>query len=499
MTLSAILSSPVVHIVDEDAQVRAATSYLLANQGYSTQAYANGAELLANASLGVGCILLDLCLADRSGFEVLTELAARGMPAPVIMMSGRGDIAAAVRALKLGADDFLEKPCPERDLIAAIERTLDVDAKRRDRSDRQAAAVAVLARLSPRERQILQGLLAGMTNKQIARHLDLSPRTVEMHRASMMDDLRLSTLAQALRLAVDAQLAPLESNEAPPPVVLKSMRPAVPRRNIPAQPLSPAVLEILEGTTECVFILDRGWRFVYLNPPAVASIARGRSLLGAVIWEAFPLAVGTRAWEHLQRAVTDRQPVRFKFFAPDLERWFDVNVRPVHSGLQVFFRDVTGERRTQAALKISEKALRLALDASGHGAWDWNIATGDVTMSARFLERLGYRPADVPGRFETVLDLIHPDDRVLLQTRLDEHFEGRSDAFACEYRLRRHDGSWCWNFDQGCIIARDPASGSPTRMVGTARDITDRKLEEARAREAFERLALAQTNAGACA
>lgn len=489
---------PVVHIVDDDPQVRAATSYLLASHGYAPQAYASGAELLDSASLGRGCILLDLQLEDRSGFEVLAELTARGTPTPVIMISGRGGLAAAVKAIKLGAEDFLEKPCPERDLIAAIERALDADAKRRDRSDSHAVAVARLARLSPRERQILQGLLAGMTNKQIARHLGLSPRAVEMHRASMMDDLQLNTLAQALRLAVDAQLTPFESDEPEQPFLLpRHARRSAPKQATLGEPIPPAVLDILEGTTECVFLLDRAWNFIYLNRNAAATIARGRSLLGAVIWEAFPLAVGTRAWEQMQKAAADRQAVRFSFFEPDLERWFDVNVRPVHSGLQVFFRDITSERHTQAALKLSEEALHLALDASGHGAWDWNIATGEVTMSARFLERLGYAPTGVPGRFDAVLDLVHPADLAVFQARLDDHFEGRSDSFACEYRLRRHDGSWCWNFDQGRIIARDPISGNPARMVGTASDITDRKLEEGHAREAFERLALAQDNAGA--
>ncbi|WP_052730421.1 response regulator [Sphingomonas sp. SRS2] len=420
---------PVVHIVDEDAQVRAATSYLLASHGYSPQSYASGADLLDSASLAQGCILLDLGRQDRSGLEILAELAARGVPAPVIMMSGFGDLGAAVRAIKLGAEDFLEKPCPERDLIAAIERALDSGAKHRGRIDGHATAVAMLARLSPRERQILQGLLAGMTNKEIARYLDLSPRTVEMHRASMMDDLQLSTLAQALRLAVDAQLTPLQGDTPQArPFPPRVMRLAVPKQNI-SEPMPPAVLDILEGTTECVFLLDRAWRFVYLNSNAVATIARGRSLLGAMIWETFPLAVGTRAWEQMQRAAADRQSARFKFFEPDIECWFDVNVRPVHSGLQVFFRDITRERRTHAALKLSEEALHLALDASGHGAWDWNITTGEVKMSERFLKRLGYLPTDVPGRFDAVRELVHPEDLPRFQEQIDEHLKGRSESF----------------------------------------------------------------------
>ncbi len=199
-----------VHIVDDDAQVRAATSFLLSSHGYATEIYSGGLEFLRQAKLGRGCILLDLAMPDMSGNEVQEELVRRGVMLPVIVMGGPGDLAAAARAIKLGAADLVEKPPPEEDLLNAVGRCLETDRKGEDRRRAAISASVRLDRLSPRERQILQGLLAGLSNKEIARRLDLSPRTVEMHRASMMDDLGTASLAEAIRLAIDAELAPLD-------------------------------------------------------------------------------------------------------------------------------------------------------------------------------------------------------------------------------------------------------------------------------------------------
>jgi PAS domain S-box-containing protein len=493
---------PLIHIVDDDVHVRAATSYLLTGQGYTTEVYASGEELLAQPKLRDGCILLDLRMPRLSGTEVMAELAARGGLLPVIMMSGHGDLGDAVQAMKLGAVDFLEKPYHEPALIAAIERALDTGRRTRDQLEARSAAAVRLERLSPRERQVLQGLLAGMTNKAIARSLRLSPRTVEMHRANMMDDLGLTNLSEALRLAIDAQLAPLDRAAEPdgavaslPSTKLPDAVPIAPER--PGPEMLPSVLDVLEGTTECVFLLDDDWRFTYLNRNAAEMICSGRDLRGKVIWDAFPLSVGTRAWEQLHRVASDRQPMRFQFYEPDLEVWLDVNARAAAGGLQVFFRDVSAERKASASLRISEEALLLALDATGDGAWDWDIVTGNVAMSPRFLERLGYDPQSVPARFEAVRQLIHPDDLDNVSEQLSNHLEGRTAAFEVEYRVRRRHGGWCWNFDRGRVVARDPLSGLPVRMVGSACDVTALRGSEERAQEAFERIALAQESAGA--
>lgn len=491
--------STVIHIVDDDAQVRAATSFLLAGQGYATQVYADGEEFLAQARLGHGCILLDLRMSGRSGLELLEEFPRRGVTLPVIMISGHGELRLAVRAMKLGAVDFLQKPYQEGELIAAIERALETANKRQGRLEAKTAASARLERLSPRERQILQGLLAGLPNKAIARKLDLSPRTVEMHRANMMADLGISSLPEAIRLAIDAELAPLDGDaaESLPPAPLPPaprQRGAADRAELAA--VLPEVIDVLEGTTDYAFLLDAQWRVTYVNANA-KDLTEGRDLLGRVIWDVFPLSAGTKAWDLMHKAAADRQPVRFEFYQPDLGKWFDVNVRPTGGGLQVFFRDISSERKATASLKMSEETLRLVLEAVGDGAWDWNIPADEIVTSSRFLERLGYENGDLPRTLATVREAIHPDDWPGFSARLNDHLEGRTDILSCEYRIRRSDGTWIWNLNRGRVVERDPATGMPVRMVGSNIDITERKEEEARSREALERLSLAQKNAGA--
>lgn len=309
----------VVHIVDDDALVRGATSFLLAGQGYPTHVYADGEEFLAEAKLRKGCILLDLRMTGLSGIDVLKELRRRGATLPVIMFSGHGSLKGAVEAMRLGAVDFLEKPYQEPELIAAIERALQWAERQRDRANARAVAASRLELLSPRERQVLQGLLAGMSNKLIARHLELSPRTVEMHRANMMNDLGVSSLSETIRLAIDAGLTPIQDNSAgnAPPALPNRLRPASTRQpaEVERDPLPAAAIDLLEGSTDCAFLLDHDWRFTYLNTNAIAVLGAGRDLLHANIWDAFPLARETKAWDVLHRAAVDRQPDRFDFFA----------------------------------------------------------------------------------------------------------------------------------------------------------------------------------------
>lgn len=204
---------PIVHIVDDDAQVRAATSYLLASHGYATEIYASGAELLGEGNLARGCILLDLRMPGMSGHEVQEELNRRAVPLSVVVMSGHGDLPAAVRSMKLGAADFLEKPMREEILLAAIDRAIALSGKEDAEARARRDAAAGVGRLSPRERQVLQGLLGGLSNKEIARRLELSPRTIEMHRSNMMAELGITSLPDAIRLAIDADLRPLGAEE----------------------------------------------------------------------------------------------------------------------------------------------------------------------------------------------------------------------------------------------------------------------------------------------
>jgi FixJ family two-component response regulator len=201
----------VVHIVDDDALIRASTSYLLSSQGYATEIYSSGAEFLSDARLDQGCVLLDLVMPGLTGHQVQEELERRGNTLPVIVISGQGDLDAAVKSMKLGAVDFLQKPVRDTDLLAAVGRCVGQSQKDDDQRRVKSAAAAALRQLSARELQILQGLLSGLTNKEIARRLGISPRTVEMHRASMMNDLGVASLSEAVRIAIDAELSPLDA------------------------------------------------------------------------------------------------------------------------------------------------------------------------------------------------------------------------------------------------------------------------------------------------
>jgi len=126
--------------------------------------------------------------------------------------------------------------------------------------------------------------------------------------------------------------------------------------------------------------------------------------------------------------------------------------------------------------------MRLALDAATDGAWDWNIETGDIYLSSRWLARLGYAAGEVPGASDSLFTLVHPDDMPAVSDALQAHLRGDTESFECEYRQRTADGAWLWNFDRGRVVARD-ATGRALRMVGTNCDVTARKEAEARLTE----------------
>ena len=196
-----------IHVVDDDAAVQLSLERLLGSMGFATVSYTTpGAFLLEAPHLSGGCVLLDVKMPGISGLEVQARLRAIGFVPPIIVLTGQGDIQTAVLAMKAGAFDFLEKPYEDEVLLAAIEAAL---AASPDDHIRQAMDSAQrIARLSPREREVLDALVAGASNKVIAFDLGLSVRTVEVHRGRMMERLGTRQLAEAIRLAVLATLAP---------------------------------------------------------------------------------------------------------------------------------------------------------------------------------------------------------------------------------------------------------------------------------------------------
>jgi len=196
-----------VHIVDDDAAVRRSLERLLDAAGFRAVSYETAHAFLAvAASLSSGCVLLDIRMRGMDGLTLQSRLAELNNNLPVIVITGQGDVQTAVRAMKAGAVDFIEKPYDDEVLVKAIELALSMP-RQSDRDREAIEAAQRVAALSPREREVLDALVAGRPNKIIAYDLHISVRTVEVHRARMMERLGVRQLAEAIRLAVMARLA----------------------------------------------------------------------------------------------------------------------------------------------------------------------------------------------------------------------------------------------------------------------------------------------------
>jgi two-component system, LuxR family, response regulator FixJ len=196
-----------VYIVDDDEAVCRSLARLLQSAGFATVTYlAAGAFLDVAETLSAGCVLLDIWMPGIDGLEVQSVMNERRLDFPVIVMTGHGDVQAAVRAMKAGALDFIQKPFSGPTLLKAVKDALS-DIGRVARARETADAADLIAKLSPREREVLAALVSGRSNKVIAYDLNLSVRTIEVHRGRMQERLGVQTLAEAVRLAVLAQLA----------------------------------------------------------------------------------------------------------------------------------------------------------------------------------------------------------------------------------------------------------------------------------------------------
>jgi two-component system response regulator FixJ len=206
----------VVHVIDDDEAVRQSLAFLLGTAGVEVQAHESAVAFLnAATDVEAGCIITDVRMPEVGGIDLLRRLSDLGLEIPVIVITGHGDVALAVEAMKLGAVDFLEKPFDDEMLLAAVRSALD----RRDRDSRRRAERAELegrlAALSNRERDVLEGLVAGHANKQIAFDLGISPRTVEIYRANLMTKMAAASLSDLVRMALIAGI--LEPEESMPP------------------------------------------------------------------------------------------------------------------------------------------------------------------------------------------------------------------------------------------------------------------------------------------
>jgi two-component system, LuxR family, response regulator FixJ len=198
-----------IYVVDDDEAVRDSLVVVLEARGHTVRGFASAQQFLGAApSLRPGVLITDIRMPEMDGLELQQRLIERALPFPLIVITGHGDVALAVRAMKAGALDFIEKPFAAEAILHSVTAALERVAEPRDQDP--LAASARLALLTPRERDVLQGLLAGMPNKSIAYDLTISPRTVEIHRARVMDKMGARSLSELVRLSLAAGLEPPE-------------------------------------------------------------------------------------------------------------------------------------------------------------------------------------------------------------------------------------------------------------------------------------------------
>lgn len=192
-----------VYVIDDDPAMRDSLDFLLDAAGLKARLFESAVSFLeALPELGPGCIVSDVRMPNLDGLELLRRLRESNKSLPIIIMTGHGDIPLAVEAMKLGAIDFIEKPFGDDRLISTITAALSGAAQRHE-GDAVAADIASrIASLSPRERQVLDGLVAGLSNKLIARDYDISPRTIEVYRANVMTKMQASSISELVRFAI---------------------------------------------------------------------------------------------------------------------------------------------------------------------------------------------------------------------------------------------------------------------------------------------------------
>jgi two-component system response regulator FixJ len=200
-----------VHVIDDDAAVRGSLTFLFDAAGFAVRSYPSAAAFLDGVgTLGAGCVLTDVRMPGFDGLALLRRLAELGVAMPVIVMTGHADVPLAVQALKEGAFDFIEKPFDDARLLAAVQGALEAGRRRHGEAAGLEAITGRLASLTPREREVLDGLVAGRPNKTIAYDLGTSPRTIEVHRARVMEKMQARSLAELVRmvLALDRAARP---------------------------------------------------------------------------------------------------------------------------------------------------------------------------------------------------------------------------------------------------------------------------------------------------
>lgn len=197
------MSDQIVHVIDDDEAVRASLAFLLKSAGFSAVTYESAVEFLARQNVaGRGCVITDIRMPEMSGLELVRRLNERGSPPPIIVITGHGDVPLAVEAMKAGVVDFLEKPFDDEALLKSVRSALDAGTRADQEKSEKSRFEAMLTALSPREQDVLRGVVAGKANKVIAYELGISPRTVEVYRANVMTKTGATGLSELVRMAL---------------------------------------------------------------------------------------------------------------------------------------------------------------------------------------------------------------------------------------------------------------------------------------------------------
>jgi two-component system response regulator FixJ len=196
------MTEPKVHVIDDDDDARESLAFLLSAADIPVETYPNALAFLAVAAEASGVVITDVRMPQMDGLELVRRLSKQGVDLPVIVMTGHGDVPLAVEAMKAGVRDFIEKPYDDETMLGAIRAALSVQVEGQARDEARAEFLRRLDSLSPRERQVMEGLVAGKANKVIAHDLDISPRTVEIYRAHVMTKTQAQSLSELVRMAM---------------------------------------------------------------------------------------------------------------------------------------------------------------------------------------------------------------------------------------------------------------------------------------------------------
>lgn len=236
------------------------------------------------------------------------------------------------------------------------------------------------------------------------------------------------------------------------------------------------VRDLLESTTECVFVLDADWVFTFVNRCAVRTIMEGRDLRGLNFWVSFPKCVSPQFEQHLREAVENGVPISFETSFADEKAMFEVRIQPKGGGIAIFFRDVTEQRKIALELQRVEARYRLATLSAVDGIWDWDHMTGQTYFSARWQEIIGLPPLDFTTDITHWFDRLHPKDLLSARDIYNASNPKITSEFTREYRIRHENGQWRWILSHGTVV-RDE-TGRSLRTVGSNRDITHQRSRD---------------------